>query len=141
MREQLASGGSALPWRDSVAFLRHAVALAKADRAGSAGTLTFFDRGLLDAAIGLEHLTGESAASLLADCARYDPLVFLTPPWPEIYVTDAERGHGLEVAVAEYERLLIGLPQLGYEISLVPKRPVSVRADFMLSALDEPTRE
>lgn len=140
VREQVSSGGSALPWRDPLAFLRRASTLAQDDRAACAGALTFFDRGLLDAAIGLEHLTGASAASLLADCPRYDPLVFLTPPWAEIYVGDAERRHGLDAAVAEYERLLAGLPRLGYDVIIIPKAGVSARADFVMTALDGPTR-
>lgn len=141
VRNQVASGGPALPWSDPVAFLQQAHALAGVDLDGCAEGLTFFDRGLLDAAIGLEHLTGVTAVSLLADFAGYDPMVFLTPPWPEIYVTDTERRHGFYTAVAEYERLLAGLPRLGYEVIIVPKVSVSARADFVLAALGGPTRQ
>src|ERR1700731_4002644 len=42
----------------------------------------------------------------LSQSHRYHRRVFLTPPWPEIYVTDPERRHGLEKALAEYCRLL-----------------------------------
>src|SRR5579871_994273 len=61
VKEELESGGSALPWIDGAAFARRAIAMALADRA-SAGTpdsWVFFDRGLIDAAVGLQHLTGE----------------------------------------------------------------------------------
>jgi predicted ATPase len=63
--------------------------------------------------------------------------VFLTPPWPEIYVTDPERRHGLDRALAEYCRLLEVYPSLGYEVSILPKIGVPERADFVLSALAE----
>ena len=139
VKEELKGGGSALPWIDATAFLRRAVALALADRA-SAGALdgwVFFDRGLIDAAAGLQHLTGEPVLAALGQSHRYHRRVFLTPPWPEIYVTDRERRHGLDRALAEYCRLLEVYPSLGYEVSILPKIGVPERADFVLSTLAE----
>jgi predicted ATPase len=46
---------------------------------------------LVDAAAALEHLTGEPALATLGGAHRYHKRVFITPPWPEIYVEDAER--------------------------------------------------
>jgi predicted ATPase len=63
--------------------------------------------------------------------------VFLAPPWPEMYVTDPERRHGLDAALADYSRLLDAYPSLGYEVSILPKVAVTERADFVLSALAE----
>src|SRR5271170_7352603 len=67
VKEELKNEGSALPWVDAIAFLRRAGAMALADRA-SAGALdgwVFFDRGLIDAAAGLQHLTSEPALAAL----------------------------------------------------------------------------
>jgi nicotinamide riboside kinase len=52
--EEVSGDGSALPWVDSVAFARRAVAMALEDRAQAAGAdrWVFFDRGLVDAAAG-----------------------------------------------------------------------------------------
>jgi predicted ATPase len=61
--------------------------------------------------------------------------VFLTPPWPEIYVSDAERQHGFDEAIAEYHRLLLAFQTLGYETIVLPKIAVHERADFVLSTL------
>jgi len=61
--------------------------------------------------------------------------VFLTPPWPEIYVLDTERRHGIEAATAEYQRLLVVYPALGYEMYVLRKTSVAERADFILSVL------
>ncbi len=94
----------------------------------------FFDRGLIDAAAALAHLTGEPAEPL-ARAHRYRRQVFLTPPWPEIYAADGERRHGFEEAVAEYERLRRIYPALGYEVSVLPKTDVARRADLVLAAL------
>jgi predicted ATPase len=50
-------------------------------------------------------------------------------------VTDAERKHGFDAAVAEYDRLLQVYPDLGYEVTILPKVSVSERADFVLDRL------
>jgi hypothetical protein len=59
------------------------------------------------------------------------------PPWPEIYVTDSERRHGLNDAVGEYQRPLDLYPSLGYEVTILPKVSAHERADFVLHALTE----
>jgi predicted ATPase len=97
----------------------------------------FFDRGLVDAAAALQHLTGELVLAALGQAHRYHRRVFLAPPWPEIYVTDRERRHGLDAAIAEYSRLLEVYPLLGYEVSVLPKVGVAERADFVVDALAE----
>jgi predicted ATPase len=135
--EELQGDGSALPWVDAPAFARRAITMSLADRKDAmalAGTV-FFDRGLIDAASALEHLTGEPALASLGRMHRYSRHVFLTPPWPEIYVGDRERRHDFSAAVEEYERLTAAYPTLGYEVSVVPKISVEERADFVLSVL------
>jgi predicted ATPase len=97
----------------------------------------FFDRGLIDAAAALQHLTGETALLPLRLSHRYHHRVFLVPPWPEIYVTDTDRRHDSDVALAEYTRLLETYPSLGYEVFILPKIGVRERADPVLSALEE----
>ena len=138
VKEELARGGSALPWVDGVAFARRAMAIALADRAaaGSLDGWVFFDRGLIDAAAALGHMTGKPVLTALGQANRYHRRVFLAPPWPEIYETDSERRHGLDLALAEYSRLLETYPSLGYEVLILPKVGVSERADFILNALE-----
>ncbi|WP_263353069.1 AAA family ATPase [Acidicapsa acidisoli] len=139
VQEETQRNGSALPWVDMDAFLHRAIELALADRA-TASTLegwVFFDRGLIDAASGLQQLTGEPVLASLSHAHRYHRRVFLTPPWPEIYQTDSERRHDLDLAIAEYTRLLDAYPSLGYEVFLLPKVSVEERADFVLNILKE----
>lgn len=140
VKEELEGRGNALPWVDLAAFARRAVEMATADRASAALNegWTFFDRGLVDAAAALEQATGEPATALFNAFRAYHSMVFMTPPWPEIYVGDAERRHSLDDAVAEYEQLAAAYPALGYEVIPLPKVPVGERADFVLRMLAIP---
>ena len=138
VRQELAVDGGALPWINGAAFARRAIELAIADRRAAADRpagWVFFDRGLVDAAAALHHLTGEPSLDTLGQAYRYHRRVFLAPPWPEIYVTDAERRHGFDQAIAEYHRLIVVYPSLGYEVILLPKVSVAPRADFVLHTL------
>ena len=137
VKHELETGGRALPWIDGVAFTHRAIETALADREGARphSGWVFFDRGLIDAASALEDLTGEPVLQSLALAHRYHRRVFMAPPWPEIYVTDAERRHGFDAGLAEYDRLEKALPALGYEVITLPKVSVAARADFVLAAL------
>jgi predicted ATPase len=139
IRDALPGDDSALPWNRMESFLRRAFDLALADRAAAEHLhgYVFFDRGLIDAAAGLERVTGNSVLAKLDPAQRYHERVFLTPPWPEIYVLDEERRHGLDTAVVEYQHLLTVYPSLGYEVTLLPKVSVKARADFVLQSLAE----
>jgi len=134
VKHELETGGDALPWSDLAAFARRAIEVAIADSVAalSRSDWTFFDRGLIDAVAAHHHATGEPIQGELLQANRYHKRVFLTAPWPEIYVPDLERRHGFDAAVAEYDRLVSLLPTLGYEIVMLPKVPVRDRADFLL---------
>ncbi len=137
VRQELVGDGAALPWVDAGAFCRRSIVLATADltRAARFSGYVFFDRSLIDAASGLEHATGAPVLAALALEARYHRRVFLAPPWPEIHVTDPERRHGLDAAIAEYARLIEVYPSLGYDVVILPKVSVAERADFVLDTL------
>ena len=135
--EELARGGSALPWENPAAFARRAIRLSIADRdcSGKRSGWVFFDRGLIDAASALEDLTGKPILRRLAERRRYNKNVFLTPPWPEIYVRDDERRHDFARGVVEYTRLCKVYPSLGYDVHILPKVSVADRADLVLDVL------
>ncbi|WP_291832811.1 AAA family ATPase [Brevundimonas sp.] len=137
VRQASEDNDPSLPWRDLAAFARRAADMASADRetAPAAGWV-FFDRSLVDAAAALQHATGEAAVERLGRDHRYNPEVFLTPPWPEIRVTDAERRQGFDEAVREYDRLIEAYKSLGYQIVDLPKVSVTERADLILRSLN-----
>lgn len=136
VREALATGAPVLPWEHPAAFARAALAMASADLAGCvcAGP-AFFDRGTVDAALALEHAAGVAAERSLAGLPRYAETVILVPPWPALFAADAERRHGLDAAIAEYERIAEALPRLGYRAAILPQGPVAERVDGVLAAL------
>jgi predicted ATPase len=142
VKDQLQTGGRALPWVNALAFTQLAISTALADRemAKSASGWVFFDRGLIDAGSALQHLTGQPVLGQLNELHPYHRLVFMTPPWPEIYVTDAERRLGFRAGIEEYERLRQELPALGYDVVLLPKVTPSARAEFVLNALESSDR-
>lgn len=136
IHHEMQYGGSALPWIDLGAFARRAIGLAIADRLSCpADGIVFFDRGVIDAAVAIAHTSCEPVRETLAHAHRYNGCVFLAPPWPEIFVADEERRHGLDDAIGEYERLKAAYPALGYDVVELPKASVADRADFVLATL------
>jgi predicted ATPase len=137
VEEELRGAGAALPWVDLSAFARRAINIAAHDRKRMAGATgwVFFDRGLVDALAALQYAEGQPAKDVLSHHQRYHRRVFLTPPWPEIYISDEGRRHDLTDAIAEYERLLEAYEEFGYQTILIPKVDVGERADFVLSHL------
>lgn len=137
VKAEQASGGNALPWTDVEAFLHRTLDLAVADHK-AAQDLTgpvFFDRGVVDAAVALSHVTGDPSAGALAETYRYNRTVFMVPPWPEIFTSDEARKHGINEAVAEYARLEAAFPAFGYDTDVLPKASVEARADYVMSSL------
>ncbi len=136
--EENTTSGSAVPWMDAEAFARRAIDMARADLASvvSMPGPVFFDRGLIDAAVGLESVMGRSVAETLGPKRHYAQTVLLAPPWPEIFCQDVDRRHDMDAAIAEYQRLAEVIPALGYTTCLLPKISVQDRADFVLDQLE-----
>lgn len=134
---QTSPTAAALPWVDMTAFAHRAVEMALLDLsdADQLGGLVFFDRGVVDAAIALEHSSGVPYFKTLGQNRHYFETVFLTPPWPEIFSQDKDRRHNFSAAIEEFERLERAFSELGYDIILLPKVSPSARADFVLNTL------
>lgn len=130
----------ALPWDDPAGFARHALAMSVADHQVARG-LTFFDRGVVDAAVAAAATGGGSAAAEVA-AYRYDHL-FLAAPWPEIYGDDPDRRHPFANALADYHRVAAAWRDAGYDATTLPRDTVAARADFVLETLglQRPTDE
>ncbi len=95
IQEQVAAGGTALPWADRAAYVRLMLERSVASYREYAATESpmFADRGIPDTlcAARLYGLGDLTAIESACRDYRYAPLVFVAPPWAEIYQTDGER--------------------------------------------------
>lgn len=136
--DQQAIGGNALHAGDQALFAElmlswemRSYRLAQDDPAAA----VFFDRGIPELT-GYYRLTGRPVPAHVTAAARlfrYRPRVFVAPPWPEIYATDAERGQDYVEAVATCEAVTAAYAEHGYELIELPFAPVRERADFVLA--------
>ena len=135
VKEQMRTGGNALPWTDTAAFAERCTvrAIEQFNRAASQSGPALFDRSIIDALSGLEHAGLPVPVSLheAARKHRYAPDVFMAPPWPEIFVTDEERPKSFEEALSEVQTLEKTYERCGYRLILVPRMSVEKRADFL----------
>ena len=133
IREQLETGGRAVPWIDPAAFAEATAArdIARFDALAGETRRVFFDRGILDS----WRANGVAPTATLAEALRarrYNRRVFIAPPWREIYQIDAERRQDWAEAEATYGRILKNLDELGYEPVVLPKTSVDARVAFVL---------
>lgn len=139
VKAELASGGEGLPWVDAAKFASLCIELGLQQHAvATVGEgVAFFDRSIVDAFNAFEAM-GLSVPIRYADALgriRYEQRVFMTPPWAEIYRTDAERKHSFTEAVQEFEALTKFYARHGYDIVMLPKVSPAARADFVLGNL------
>jgi predicted ATPase len=137
VKEQLASGGDGLPWTNAARFaeltLERSIEFFRAATSG----VNFYDRSAIDILVWYER-TGTRVPDRLAAASanlRYARGVFLAPPWPEIFATDAERRHTFDDATTEYESLITGFPARGYDARILPKVSIPERVEFIEAAL------
>ncbi|HYI95517.1 MAG TPA: AAA family ATPase [Bryobacteraceae bacterium] len=67
---------------------------------------------------------------------RYAPVVFLAPPWEEIYAMDCERRQDFVEAERTFEVMVEVYLEYGYKTTLLSKVTPTARAQFIVDALD-----
>ena len=144
IQDQVASGGSALPWADRLAFaeLMLACELRSYHEAGSLVGPVFFDRGAPDV-VGYLLVCGLDVPAHIATAVekfRYNRRVFIAPPWREIFHEDEERKQTWAEAVATFESMVATYEALGYDIALLPLAPVAERAAFVREHMTVPCK-
>jgi predicted ATPase len=142
VKEQLRIGGDALPWQDDVKFtellLERYVQLF--ERVAERTRPVFFDRGIPEA-LAWARVRGQPLPAhhrAAMERHRYARAVFVAPPWPEIFRTDAERRHSYDDALREYPETLAAYREAGYDLIEIPKAPISERADFIVARVRNP---
>ncbi|OHB26451.1 MAG: hypothetical protein A2790_18665 [Phenylobacterium sp. RIFCSPHIGHO2_01_FULL_69_31] len=133
IREQVETGGAAVPWLDNDAFVARCVERDVAIFEALAGETrrVFFDRGIIDS-YGANGALPSPRIAEAVRTRRYNARVFIFPPWRKIYATDSERRQDWQEAEATFGIIRARLPTLGYEPIIVPKASVPARAAFVL---------
>ncbi|MCW1428127.1 AAA family ATPase [Novosphingobium sp. JCM 18896] len=139
IRDQVAIGGSALPWADRSAFAELMLSwdLRSHREACLLPGPVICDRGLPDV-IGYLTLCGLPVPAHLhraAEMFRYNRKVFVAPHWPEIYARDEERRQDEAEAAATCEAMIAVYQALGYETIMLPLAGVPQRREFVLGHL------
>lgn len=139
IREQVAAGGTALPWADELAFAEamwprelaaHAAALAT-------GATVVLDRGGPDV-VGFLRVSGLPVPPHIdaaARTTRYNPRVFIAPFWAAIYTADEERKQPAAVAAATHDVMVATYRDYGYALVELPRASVAERAAFIRERL------
>ncbi|AWM31559.1 AAA family ATPase [Hymenobacter nivis] len=138
IQEQVALGSGRVPWLDLAGFAELAMARMVADHAAASrrGGVTFFDRGLPDVVAYLEvaGLLVPAACYAAVAAHPYQPVVFLAPPWADIYVNDAERWQTFAEATVLHGALRRTYQRLGFAVLELPKTTVAARVAFVRAA-------
>ena len=103
----------------------------------------FFDRAIPELS-GYGNAPGEADPPALtraiAEC-RYNPRVFLFPPWEAIYVHDELRKHSFAHAIETFENCGAAYRRHGYRIVEMPKAGIEARVDFVLREIENDSGE
>lgn len=135
IQDQVAIGGTALPWSDRAAFAELMLSweLRSWRSAQDFAGPVIFDRGVPDVMgyLRLIDLPVPEHVERAARSFRYHRRVFVAPPWPAIFVRDAERKQSPEEAEATCRAMTDVYSELGYEILTLPLASVDERAAFV----------
>jgi predicted ATPase len=136
IQDQAEIGGDALPWRHKSAFAELMLnwEMRSYRMAQQQIGQVFFDRGVPDVIgyLRLEGLPVPSHMMRAAETFRYNPRVFIAPPWPEIFRQDTERKQSLEEAARTYDAMVDVYTAFGYELIELPRCPLDERVGFVL---------
>lgn len=141
IQDQVRAGSDAVPWRDTKRYALLMIEKSIEDYLShsTAEQVTFFDRGILDAITHtrINEFSLPDAACSQAQQYRYNKMVFMAPPWPEIYATDSERKQTFEESMLVYRINTEVYQEHGYDIVEIPRAPVEARVDFILEKIAE----
>lgn len=135
---QQESGGEILPWKNPKLFQQEVLQkrIAFFDSVPD-GSIAFADRGIPDQ-LAFARYREFGAPESLSSCVqeyRYAPKVFVTPPWPEIFVNDVIRSETFEEALQIHEIIVKTYINLNYQIIELPLLPLKQRINYLLQNL------
>src|ERR1700744_3190424 len=139
IQDQVAIGGPALPWADRSAFAELMLSwdMRSHREALEMSGPVFFDRAVPDVPsyLRLCGLPFPPHVIKAAQTYRYHRLVFIAPPWEQIFEQDAERRQDFAEARATYDALVEVYTSLGYELVVLPLVSPEQRAQLVIRAI------
>lgn len=143
IQAQKAIGGDILPWKNVRLFqqeiLNRRIAFFESV---PDGRIAFADRGIPDQ-LAFARYKGIPDPEILIQNAiqyRYASQVFVTPPWPDIFVNDEIRTESYEEAVRIHQSVVKTYAGLNYQIIELPLVAISQRIDFVLQNIEKRTQ-
>jgi predicted ATPase len=136
IQDQVAIAGHGLPWDDRKLFAELMLCwdMRSYRVAEHNSGIVFFDRGVIDV-LGYLRLSGlpvpeyvRNAANLL----RYNRMVFIAPPWRDIFHQDQERKQDFEEAVRTHDALVKAYRDQDYDLIELPCVSVDERIEFVI---------
>jgi len=99
-------------------------------------SFVFYDRGMLDVIAYLDYFQTDYPEEFQTLCKKhtYD-LVFILPPWEEIYIQDNERYENFEEAKRIHNYLERTYKNYTYSPIEVPRLTLEVRVEFILEKI------
>ena len=139
IQDQLQIEGRALPWNDPLLFAELMLSwdMRSYHEAEGIAGLVIFDRGVPDV-LGYLRLVGISVPEHVHNAVRtfrYSPVVFVAPPWREIFHPDNERKQDFDEAVRTHNALIATYTDLNYRLVEIPRLPVPDRATFVMNQI------
>ena len=136
IRAELALESDVLPWADLHAFSERVIA-GRIEQYHAAKGVSFFDRSIIDslAYMKKDGLPIPESWKSSAQNLQYFPVVFITPPWEEIFHNDNERRESWQQLLHINEYLISAYKEYDYEVVEVPKLPIEERARFILDSI------
>lgn len=98
----------------------------------------FFDRGLPDLQGYSQGFCSNANPQIVTaiDWYRYNPIVFIFPPWQEIYRQDNERQQDMSEAIYTFNVIKDAYQSCGYTLIELPKTSVLTRVEFILNIIN-----
>jgi predicted ATPase len=141
LRQQAMIGGTAVHGKDAAAYCELMLmrGIADYEREVDNEEPVFFDRGIAELAgyCRLMRVPVPAHVRRAGEIYRYNTTVFVAPPWHEIYRQDDLRHQDWAEAVRTFELVRDAYHEAGYRTVELPLAPVSQRAAFVLSVVDQ----
>jgi predicted ATPase len=140
IEENIISGGEILPWKNTGLFqlevLKQRIEFFESV---PENTIAFADRGIVDQLAFARHKGFGSPKNLMQNASkyRYAEVVFVTPPWKEIFINDMIRTESFDEAVKIHRQIIETYQDLNYTIIELPLVPIKMRVEFILLILSK----